>query len=234
MATTVARIEFIKKLHSRIYYTNFDASLDIYSCDDDVDLFKKYIGVPFTCFNDVIRVSGLNVYNFLDIIYSACPPDDNRLELYNLYKDRVPKVDCLFYKTDDGAVLPSHNHITDIGYDLTILNHHKRLNDVTSLYDTGLQIQVPFGYYVEIVPRSSLSKSGYMLSNSIGIIDTSYTGNLYVALTKVSPSSPEIEFPFKCCQLILRKQQFMNPVWSTTPFNETCRNDGGFGSTDKK
>jgi len=227
----ISRMEFIKKLHSRIIYANFDASLDI-DCSD-VDLFKKYIDVPFT-YDGVIRITGLNVYNFLEIIYDACPPDDTRMELYVMYKDRVPKVDCLFYKTDDRAVLPNHNHITDIGYDLTVLNHHKRLNDVTSLYDTGLQIQVPFGYYVEIVPRSSLSKSGYMLSNSIGIIDTSYTGNLYVALTKVSPSSPDIEFPFKCCQLILRKQEFMNPVWSTKPFNETCRNDGGFGSTDNK
>ena len=228
----ISRMEFIKKLHSRIIYANFDASLDI-DCSD-ADLFKKYIDVPFTYDGGVIRITGLNVYNFLEIIYDACPPDDTRMELYFMYKDRVPKVDCLFYKTDDRAVLPNHNHITDIGYDLTVLNHHKRLNDVTSLYDTGLQIQVPFGYYVEIVPRSSLSKSGYMLSNSIGIIDTSYTGNLYVALTKVSPSSPDIKFPFKCCQLILRKQEFMNPVWSTKPFNETCRNDGGFGSTDNK
>jgi hypothetical protein len=33
------------------------------------------------------------------------------------------------------------------------------------------------GYYTEIVPRSSISKFGYILSNNIGIIDNNYRGN---------------------------------------------------------
>lgn len=191
--------------------------------------FIKYIQIPFTIEENSIYINDVNVYDFLDIIYRH--PMDVNNKNYNLYVNYVSKIDCYFYKTDDNAILPSHNRITDIGYDLTILKEHKRLNDVTALYDTGLQIKVPFGYYVEIVPRSSLSKSGYILANSIGIIDTSYTGNLYIALTKVSTTSPEIKFPFKCCQLILRKQYFMNPILSKVEFRDTHRNDGGFGST---
>lgn len=195
-----------------------------------VEMFQKYINIPFSLDHNVLELLNVNVYEFLEIIYKN--PIETTSSNYKLYKQLVPKIDCFFYKTDENAVIPSHCRISDIGYDLTILNEHKRLNDVTALYDTGLQIRVPFGYYVEIVPRSSLSKSGYMLSNSIGIIDTSYTGNLYIALTKVSPTSPAMQYPFKCCQLILRKQYFMNPVWNCDDsIDETNRSCGGFGST---
>ena len=53
------------------------------------------------------------------------------------------------------------------------------------MYDTGIQVKPQYGYYFEIVPRSSLSKSGYILANSIGIIDPSYSGNLYIVLIKI-------------------------------------------------
>jgi dUTP pyrophosphatase len=72
-----------------------------------------------------------------------------------------------------------------------------------------------------------------MLANSMGIIDNSYRGNLYVALAKISNDAQDINFPFKCCQLILRRQYFMNIVVQTDEFSETHRNDGGFGSTGK-
>jgi deoxyuridine 5'-triphosphate nucleotidohydrolase len=87
------------------------------------------------------------------------------------------------------------------------------------------------GYYSEIVPRSSISKSGYMLSNSVGIIDQSYRGNIMVSLTKIDSESPDIELPFKCCQLIIRKQYYANMIEVGYSFDETDRNEGGYGST---
>ena len=72
--------------------------------------------------------------------------------------------------------------------------------------------------------------AGYILSNNIGIIDCSYKGNLYICLTKVSHDAIDITFPFKCCQLILKKQYF--PQFKiTNELYKTKRNDGGFGST---
>ena len=119
-----------------------------------------------------------------------------------------------------------------MGYDLTIIKEVKKLNENTTLYDTGLKISVAYGYYTEIVPRSSLSKSGYVLSNSVGIIEKSYNGNLYVSLTKVDKDSKNIELPFRCCQLIFKQQIYMNIIEIVDDLNEeTTRNDGGFGST---
>ena len=96
------------------------------------------------------------------------------------------------------------------------------------------EIEIEEGYYTEIVPRSSISKSGYMLANSIGIIDNNYRGNLMIALTKICDYTPEIELPFKCCQLIIRKQISANLFEvKSNDFTETERNEGGFGSTSK-
>ena len=136
------------------------------------------------------------------------------------------------FKVDKNAVVPTKVRISDVGYDLTVIKEYKTLNENTKLYDTGIKINLPFGYYAEIYPRSSLSKSGYILANSIGVIDNTYTGNLYIALTKVNKKSTDIQFPFRCCQLIFKKQVQMHLIESNSDFNETNRGTGGFGSTN--
>jgi deoxyuridine 5'-triphosphate nucleotidohydrolase len=138
------------------------------------------------------------------------------------------------YKTDENAVIPAKAFEDDAGYDLTIIKKIKDFNSKTSLYDTGIKIEIEEGYYTEIVPRSSISKSGYMLANSIGIIDNNYRGNLMIALTKICDYAPEIELPFKCCQLLIRKQISANLIEvKSDDLTETERNEGGFGSTSK-
>jgi hypothetical protein len=53
-----------------------------------------------------------------------------------------------------------------------------------------------------------------------------------VALTKICDDAPEIVFPFKCCQLIVRKQVFPNIFEiEENSLSSTERNEGGFGST---
>ena len=151
----------------------------------------------------------------------------NKMLNYVNYKPTI-KV----YKTDKDAVIPSKAFEEDAGYDLTIIKKIKDFNSKTSLYDTGIKIEIDEGYYTEIVPRSSISKFGYILANNIGIIDNHYRGNLMIALTKIADDAPEIVFPFKCCQLIVRKQVFAD-LYEITDDNlsSTIRNDGGFGST---
>jgi deoxyuridine 5'-triphosphate nucleotidohydrolase len=137
---------------------------------------------------------------------------------------------CSIKMVHDHAIMPKKAHLSDVGYDVSILSHHKKLNSKTCLYDTGLQLAMDIGYYIEIVPRSSLSKSGYMLANSVGIIDSSYRGNIYIALIKIDDDAEEIQFPFRCCQFVVRKQYDMTFI-QKNEFDTTHREDGGFGST---
>jgi len=129
------------------------------------------------------------------------------------------------------AILPKKAHSTDIGFDIHCISLKKKLGNETYLYDTGLKIKPPKGYYVEIIPRSSISKSGFILANNTGIIDPDYTGNLYVALTKIDKTKPNLTLPFKLVQLVIRKQ-YSFPLKIVDKFKETKRGDGGFGSTN--
>lgn len=190
--------------------------------------YLEYLQIPniIDDENRILIKYGCNSVDFLGFLYDKI--DNNLSFVYNNYNYNLPKINIL--KVDENAIMPSKKNYSDVGFDLSIIKKIEDFNSKSALYDTGIKIQVDFGYYVEIVPRSSLSKSGYILSNSIGIIDNSYTGNLKIALTKICDDAKEIEFPFRCCQMILRKQIYAK-LEEIGNVENTKRNDGGFGST---
>lgn len=139
-----------------------------------------------------------------------------------------------FIVDDDRAVVPTKAYPSDIGYDLTTVSVFKRVSNTVILFDTGIRVSPPDGYYLEIIPRSSLSSTGYMLANSVGIIDPSFLGTLKIALIKVDKEQEDIKLPFTKCQLVLRKAEYAEMVQVYNKFEETARGDGGFGSSDKE
>jgi dUTP pyrophosphatase len=133
-------------------------------------------------------------------------------------------------RKDSNAIIPTRANESDIGLDLVAIKKHKVLSSGTVLFDTGITISPPNGYYIEIVPRSSISKSGWILANSIGTIDPSYRGNLYIALAPLEKDTPEPELPFCLCQMVLRKAEY-SEVIEVDDLDDTERGEGGFGST---
>jgi len=198
-----------------------------------LESIASFADIPFLLEGKTLIYDDINAVDFLGKVYS------NQLivqrKCYNLYLAILtgkPEIEtCLVYKTCPEAILPCKSRVSDVGYDLSIIRKIKALNNMVSLYDTGIKVRVPHGYYTEIVPRSSLSKSGYMMANSVGIIDRSYNGNLYVALAKIDESADEIRFPFRCCQLIFRKQYHLRLKETGEDLEATARGEGGFGST---
>ena len=73
-----------------------------------------------------------------------------------------------FVKKHPASIIPSRATPTDIGLDLVAIEKYKTFPNGTILYDTGISITPPHGYYTEIIPRSSISKTGWMLANSVG------------------------------------------------------------------
>jgi deoxyuridine 5'-triphosphate nucleotidohydrolase len=192
-----------------------------------------------------VEYSSTNCIDLLGLIYKNKTKHLFNKSFYKLFESLINwknichlntlKLDtCKIYKSDPNAIIPSKGHESDVGYDLTIIKIFKQLTPSTILYDTGIKLNVDYGYYIEIVPRSSLSKSGYMLSNSVGIIEKSYSGNLLVSLTKIDKEMPDLVLPFKCCQLIFKPQISLNilEMSNTNSLENTSRNNGGFGSTN--
>lgn len=134
-------------------------------------------------------------------------------------------------KTSEDAVPPFKGRISDSGYDLTLIAKVKEVGGVT-FYDTGIQIQPEFGWYFDLVPRSSISKSGYMLANNVGIIDRTYTGNVLVPLIKIDKNMPDLTLPARIVQIIPRP--IVHGQWhQVESFEATERGAGGFGSSGK-
>jgi deoxyuridine 5'-triphosphate nucleotidohydrolase len=189
----------------------------------------------------VIQYNSVNMIDLLGMFYSnpECPYYNNYIYTYN-NRDGVSIPTIKVFKVDERAVIPSKARYSDAGYDLTIISEYKRLSKNTAIYDTGIQLEIPNGYYVEIVPRSSISRSGYMLANSVGIIDQGYRGNLYIALTKINDADAEAEcaelqLPWKCCQMIVKKQVYSKLIVCEGGGNYgiemSARGTGAFGST---
>ena len=196
--------------------------------------FLKVIKVPYKLVDDNIIISKVNYIDFMGQLYVDSIEKIYNERNYVVFNEVIGCVQPVvgFIKKDKDAISPSKTNFSDAGYDISIIKQHKVINSKTTLYDTGISLEIPEGYYVEIVPRSSIIKSGYILSNNIGIIDCGYKGNLYIALTKIADDAISIEYPFKCCQLITRKQVFSDFQEITDNSSESVRGAGGFGSTN--
>ena len=223
-----------------LYEVNYESIIISYIIKDIIDDIKDYIlkDIKYDIIKNennedvIVFNNNYNKNKFLKKLYYS---NDNITLFNSYYKNKIlndhnPTIKV--YKSHKNAVIPAKAFDEDAGYDLTIISKIKDFNSKTSLYDTGIKIEIDEGYYTEIVPRSSISKFGYILANNVGIIDNHYRGNLMIALTKIADDAPEIVFPFKCCQLIVRKQIFANLCEITDDnLSSTIRNDGGFGST---
>jgi deoxyuridine 5'-triphosphate nucleotidohydrolase len=241
---------YIEKSSTISLINNIPKCIIVFHTKQFMDDFLYYISIPFTQVSQVnntlfyVEYSSTNCIDLLGLMYKDKALLYNKsfyslfeslinwkslFQLNNLHLDT-----CHIFKTDPNAIIPAKSNESDVGYDLTIIKIHQQLTPSTILYDTGIKINVDYGYYIEIVPRSSLSKSGYILANSIGIIEKSYSGNLFVALTKIDKEMPDLELPFKCCQLVFKPQISLHikEITNVELIPNTKRNSGGFGSTN--
>lgn len=195
--------------------------------------------IKFGIGKDYLEYYGNNALDFMGYIYDNSSIKLNRkYDLYLQWSMWIPalfghygKHDKFTYsKTRNDAIFPSKTRPSDSGYDLTILEKIKDMGDV-ELYDTGIKIKPSYGWYFEVIPRSSISKTGYMLANSIGIIDRTYTGPILIALRKIDKSAKDIELPCKIAQLIPRPIIHVEMIEGNV--DETDRGPRGFGSTGK-
>ena len=130
---------------------------------------------------------------------------------------------------EEGAIAPFKKRISDSGWDLHLVKLIKKEGNLY-FFDTGVRVAPPPGFYFDLVPRSSIYKSGFVLANSVGIIDMTYRGTIKVPLIKVDSSKPDPELPWRAVQLIPRRF-FPLEVELSTSLDRTIRGEGGFGST---
>lgn len=83
-------------------------------------------------------------------------------------------------KLDKGAVLPSYAIRDDACMDLTAISVEYDPEIDCYIYHTGIHVEIPEGYEIEVRPRSSNRKKDCYLCNAPGTIDCGYTGEILV------------------------------------------------------
>lgn len=103
-----------------------------------------------------------------------------------------------------------------------------------NLIPTNLSLEIPFGYEIQVRPRSGLAlKHGIAVLNSPGTIDSDYRGELKIILMNLGEENFEIKRGDRIAQLVVAKTIHAKFNLSDA-LNESKRNSGGFGHTGTK
>lgn len=99
------------------------------------------------------------------------------------------------------------------------------------LVPTGLSMEIPLGYEIQVRPRSGLSlKSSLMVVNSPGTIDCDYRGEVCILVGNFGKEDYVIEHGLRIAQLVLAPV-IQAKYLKSDGLSETQRGAGGFGST---
>lgn len=102
-----------------------------------------------------------------------------------------------------------------------------------ALVPTGLFVELPAGYEMQVRPRSGLAaKYGITVLNAPGTIDADYRGEIKVIMVNISQEDFEIKPGERIAQLLVAKHERVE--WEAVgKLSDTSRGDGGFGSTGR-
>jgi dUTP pyrophosphatase len=153
-------------------------------------------------------------------------------------KVRIKKINPL-------AQIPTYAKDGDAGMDVIATSI---ISDTPTqiTYGLGIALEIPNGFVGLVFPRSSIRKTGLQLSNSVGVIDSGYRGELQATFNKLFGGEgmydemkvKEIQ-PNDFYKVGDRIAQIMIIPYPPIEFDEvaelsdTERGDGGFGSTGK-
>lgn len=166
------------------------------------------------------------------------------IAIYAFRSKKEPKLRVKFKKLYDDAHAPKRANEKDAAWDIFCHSIQVGKEGFVAC-KIGIAVEAPEGYSFIAVPRSSLSKSGWALSNSVGIIDNPYRGEIeyrFRPAVSYRPAGsdgshlPGIEIPFKVGERIgqikLVKDHDLEFV-EVKELSDSARGAKGFGSTGK-
>lgn len=148
------------------------------------------------------------------------------------------------------VTIPTKAHDTDAGFDLyaycpdasfyswesgcqaNVKGVKVRPNE-TYKFQTGIKMAIPDGYWGAIYARSGLAtKCGLRPANCVGVIDSSYRGEIIVAIHNDSNETQLIHHGDRIAQLVIQKVE-PTVFEEVSELDETSRGESGFGGSGK-
>jgi dUTP pyrophosphatase len=135
-------------------------------------------------------------------------------------------------RLQENATLPFYAKESDAGMDL-VATSIKENTTFQITYGLGIALEIPDGFMGLVFPRSSVRNTELILSNSVGVIDAGYRGELQTTFIKSNGlDSLAYKVGDRVCQLVIIPHPIVE--WTEVKeLNNTERGAGGFGSTGK-
>ena len=139
-----------------------------------------------------------------------------------------------FKKLDSRAVAPVRAHESDAGFDLTCTRITTTINECGQLmlvYHTDIAREIPEGCVGLLFPRSSIYKKSLRQTNSVGVIDSSYRGEVQVVMATTTDVLPAVyKEGERFCQLVIIELPKIEVI-EAEELSQSDRGEDGFGST---
>ena len=151
-------------------------------------------------------------------------------EKYHSYAFVLP----MTVDTTHNAKVPTYAHDTDAAADLYAMDDQIfPAHSYGNIVHTGIKIQLPEGWLAMILPRSSIGmKTPLRLSNSVGLIDSGYRGELGVLYDNTSDKEYQVNAGERIAQLlVMPSYRFQAKVVDILA--DSDRGEGGFGASGK-
>jgi dUTP pyrophosphatase len=132
------------------------------------------------------------------------------------------------------AHLPEYAHgpLEDAGMDVRCIEGATLEPNVPQAVPTGLALEIPPGYEVQIRPRSGLAlKHAITLPNAPATIDPGYRGELRVILLNLGKTAYEVQAGDRVAQMVVA--QYTSVEWDEGELADSVRGAGGFGSSGR-
>lgn len=140
-----------------------------------------------------------------------------------------------FKKLHEDAILPEYKTEGSAGKDCYAVGEPE-IKPTCVIYKLGWACAIPQGHVGFLFPRSSNSKKDLLLSNSVGVIDADYRGEVQARFRDVSDAEEAARMyalDEAVCQLIVMPYPNVVSKW-VDELDDTERGEGGFGSTTNK
>ena len=138
------------------------------------------------------------------------------------------------FSEDIHSMYNDHNHFHqgDAGLDLFIIKDKIIESGATDRIHLGISCENLEQKPYLLMARSSISKTPLRLSNSVGLIDAGYRGEIMAAVDNIKDYSYTVEKGQRLFQLVSMSGEAVHFTLVDT-LSDTSRGDGGFGSTGK-
>ena len=130
---------------------------------------------------------------------------------------------------DEGAIMPTVAHEGDAGYDVYSREEKFVPAGGSAVFDLGVHLALPNGYYARVSPRSGLNMT-YSVTTFGCVIDNGFRGSIKIKLYCFGDQGHWVHVGDRIAQLVVMPY-ITPPLKDVAELDETARGWAGFGST---